>query len=175
MLKSNDDLTSSSVSEHPLKPEEQQKSIQEFTDQLYKKTSSKFSPTTPRDPFKGKEIAVVEEQVNKLVQFQEGGSNLKLPKIKSFVTPEGPLSQEKIDKQLRELKRLEDLKAKNERSLQKLRKIFNPATLKAQAQKWTKHEAKKAKIMEEYNHQISFRADTLPIMKINYIVNSIKE
>ncbi|GJX48582.1 hypothetical protein Tco_0273772 [Tanacetum coccineum] len=100
------------IPEHPLKPEEQQK-----------------------DPSKGKEIAVTEEQVNKLVQFQEGGYNPKPPKIKPFVTPEGPLTQEKINEQLRELKRLEDLKAENERSKQKLRKMFNLATLKARAQK----------------------------------------
>ncbi|GKA77114.1 hypothetical protein Tco_0783575 [Tanacetum coccineum] len=29
--------------------------------------------------------------------------------------------------------------------------------------------------MEEYNHQISFRADSLPITKISYVVNSRKE
>ncbi|GJX94790.1 hypothetical protein Tco_0349376 [Tanacetum coccineum] len=123
------------IPEHPLKSEELQKSLQEFTDQLFKTTSSQFSPTPPRDPSKGKEIAITEEQVNKLVQFQEGGSNPKPPKINPFVTLEGPLTQEKTNKQLRELKRLEDLKAENERSEQKLRKMFNPAMLKAQAQK----------------------------------------
>ncbi|GKE37543.1 hypothetical protein Tco_1460948 [Tanacetum coccineum] len=30
-------------------------------------------------------------------------------------------------------------------------------------------------MMEEYNHQIFFRADTLPITKISYVVNSRKE
>ncbi|GJU07330.1 hypothetical protein Tco_1123760, partial [Tanacetum coccineum] len=53
--------------------------------------------------------------------------------------------------------------------------MFNQATLKAQTKKWTKHEAKKAKILEEYNHQISFRADPLPITKISYVVNTNKE
>ncbi|GKA74030.1 hypothetical protein Tco_0780332 [Tanacetum coccineum] len=46
---------------------------------------------------------------------------------------------------------------------------------KPQAQKWTEHEAKKAKMMEEYKHQISFRADQLPIIKISYVVNPNKE
>nr|GFB66712.1 hypothetical protein [Tanacetum cinerariifolium] len=82
--------------------------------------------------------------------------------------------EEKIDEQLRELKRLEDLKAKNEISEQKLRKMFNPAMLKARAQKWTEHEATKAKMMKEYNHQISFRPDALPITKISYVINSRK-
>ncbi|GJY05956.1 hypothetical protein Tco_0371896 [Tanacetum coccineum] len=52
--------------------------------------------------------------------------------------------------------------------------MFNQATLKAQTKKWTKHEAKKAKILEEYNHHISFR-DPLPITKISYVVNLNKE
>nr|GEZ86730.1 hypothetical protein [Tanacetum cinerariifolium] len=51
----------------------------------------------------------------------------------------------------------------------------NPATLKAQSQKWTEHEAKNAKMMQEYKCQISFRADTLPISKISYVVNFKKE
>ncbi|GJZ55021.1 hypothetical protein Tco_0610214, partial [Tanacetum coccineum] len=49
---------------HLLKPEEQQKSLHEFTDQLFGKTSSKFSLTPPRDPAKGKEVVIVKEQVN---------------------------------------------------------------------------------------------------------------
>nr|GEV33512.1 hypothetical protein [Tanacetum cinerariifolium] len=73
------------------------------------------------------------------------------------------------------MKRLNDLKAEQENLEHKLRKLLNPATLKAQAEKWTEHEAKKAKMMEEYKHQISFRADTLPITKISYVVNSRKE
>ncbi|GKB47812.1 hypothetical protein Tco_0898565, partial [Tanacetum coccineum] len=36
------------IPEHPLKSEEQQKSLQEFTDQLFKITSLQFSPTPPR-------------------------------------------------------------------------------------------------------------------------------
>ncbi|GKG45135.1 hypothetical protein Tco_0495213, partial [Tanacetum coccineum] len=49
------------------------------------------------------------------------------------------------------------------------------ATLKARAQKWTEHEAKKAKMIEEYNHQIFFRADPLPITMISYVVTQNKE
>ncbi|GJX03809.1 hypothetical protein Tco_0189725 [Tanacetum coccineum] len=53
--------------------------------------------------------------------------------------------------------------------------MFNQVTLKAQAQKWTEHEAKKAKMMKEYKHQISFKANQLPITKISYVVNPNKE
>nr|GEU77613.1 uncharacterized mitochondrial protein AtMg00810-like [Tanacetum cinerariifolium] len=163
-------------------PEEQQKSVQEFTDQLFATYSSKFSPTplrepTPhRDSAKGKEVAIIEEQVNQLVSYQEEGGYIpKMPKIKSFITPEGTLSQEEYINQIKKLKRLSDLKAEKEKSEQELKKIFNQATLKAQTRKWTKHEAKKAKMMKEYNHQISFRADPLPITKISYVVDSNKE
>nr|GEW70898.1 uncharacterized mitochondrial protein AtMg00810-like [Tanacetum cinerariifolium] len=38
------------VPKHLLKPEEQQKSLNDFTDQLFGTTSSKFSPTPPREP-----------------------------------------------------------------------------------------------------------------------------
>nr|GEV17735.1 reverse transcriptase domain-containing protein [Tanacetum cinerariifolium] len=55
------------------------------------------------------------------------------------------------------------------------KKLLNPATLKDQAEKWIEHEAKMAKMMEEYKRQISFRADTLPIIKIKYVVNFRKE
>nr|GEZ05022.1 hypothetical protein [Tanacetum cinerariifolium] len=76
---------------HLLNPEEQQKSLHDFTNQLFGTTSLKFSPTPPREP----------------------------------TPPKDP--------------------------------------------------AKKAKILEEYNHQISFRVDPLPITKIIYTVNSNKE
>ncbi|GJS41482.1 hypothetical protein Tco_0566525 [Tanacetum coccineum] len=55
------------VLEHLLKPEEQQKSLHEFTDQLFGTTSLKFSPTPPREPTpsrdlaKGKEFTIVKE------------------------------------------------------------------------------------------------------------------
>ncbi|GJX76170.1 hypothetical protein Tco_0322981 [Tanacetum coccineum] len=178
----NPTLLNTFVLEHLLKSKEQQKSMQEFTDQLFKTTSSRFSPTPPREPTpprdssKGKAVAIIEEPGNELVQYQEeGGFNPKAPKLKPFITPEGPLSKEKYDKQIKELKRISDLKAEKEKSEQELRKLLNPVTLKAYAQKWTEHEPKKAKMMEEYNHQISYIADPLPITKISYVVNSRKE
>nr|GEX11333.1 hypothetical protein [Tanacetum cinerariifolium] len=165
-----------------LKAKEQQKSLHEFTEQLFGTTSSNFTPTPPReptpprDPDKGKEVSSVEEQVNELVTYQEEkGSIPKIPDLKSFITPEGTLSQEEHNNQIKELKRISDLKARIDKSEQELRKMFNQAILKARAKKWTEHEAKKAKILEEYNHHIYFRVDPLPITKISYIVNSNKE
>ncbi|GKF06481.1 hypothetical protein Tco_0037149 [Tanacetum coccineum] len=163
-------------------PNKPQPSVKQFTGQLFGATSSKYSPTPPREPtppkdlFKGKEAAIIEEPGNELVQYQEeGGSNPKALKLKPFITPEGPLSQEEFDRKIKELKRISDIKAEKEKSKQEPRKFLNPATLKAQAQKWTEHEAKKAKMMEEYNHQIFFGADKLLIIKISYVVNFRKE
>ncbi|GJZ14697.1 hypothetical protein Tco_0550374 [Tanacetum coccineum] len=98
-----------------------------------------------------------------------------MPKLKPFITLEGTLSQEEFNNQIKELKRISDLKAQKDKSEQELKKMFNQATLKAQAKKWTEHEAKKAKILEEYNHQISLRADPLSIIKISYVVNTNNE
>nr|GEX24381.1 putative reverse transcriptase domain-containing protein [Tanacetum cinerariifolium] len=136
-----------------LKPEEHQKSLYDFTNQLFETTSSKFSPTPPReatpprDPVKGKEITIMKEQVNKLVTYQEeeGGFIHKMPKLKSFITPEGTLTEENVQ------------------------------SSHTEGSSWTGHESKKAKILEEYNHHISFRADPLPITKIIYTLNSNKE
>nr|GEV88719.1 retrovirus-related Pol polyprotein from transposon TNT 1-94 [Tanacetum cinerariifolium] len=84
-------------------------------------------PTPPRGKSKGKCIATDESPKDELVSFQvEGGFNLKMLNIKSFITPEGLFSQEKIDKQLKELKRLGDLKAQEEKSEEELKKLADP-------------------------------------------------
>nr|GEZ08338.1 hypothetical protein [Tanacetum cinerariifolium] len=113
-------------------------------------TSLKFSPTPHREPNPPRDLAKGKEI-------------------------EGTLSQEELNNQIKKLKRISDLKAQKGKSKQELRNLFNQATLKARAKKWTKHEAKKAKILEEYNHQISFRLDPLLFIKVSYTVNSNKE
>nr|GEV26485.1 retrovirus-related Pol polyprotein from transposon TNT 1-94 [Tanacetum cinerariifolium] len=75
------------IPEHLLKPKEQQK-----------------------DSSKGKAVSIIEEPRNELVKYQEeGGSNLKMPKLKSFITSEGPLFQDEYNNQIREMKRLKTL------------------------------------------------------------------
>ncbi|GKC23603.1 hypothetical protein Tco_1025753 [Tanacetum coccineum] len=152
--------------------------LDQFTQNLSKTTSSIFSPTPPREPTpprdesKGKGIAT-EEPLKDIMPFkEEGGSVLKISSLKSFVTLEGPLSQEKIMAQQKEMKRLTDLKAEKEKSEKFLKKILKPATIRAQTQKMAEHEAKRQKMLNEFNHQ---RADQLPITKISYVVNSKKE
>nr|GEU39404.1 ulp1 protease family, C-terminal catalytic domain-containing protein [Tanacetum cinerariifolium] len=100
------------IAEKPIrKPVQQLKMVQEFTDQLFGTTSSCFSPTPlkeptlPRDTSKGKEVAT-EEPKNELVAYMEDGwSDQKMPKIMSFITSRGTLSQEDFITQLKEIKR----------------------------------------------------------------------
>ncbi|GJQ98090.1 hypothetical protein Tco_0009229 [Tanacetum coccineum] len=63
--------------------------------------------------------------------MEEGGSAPKILSLKSFVVIKEPLSQEKVMAQLKEMKRLADLKAKKEKSEKFLKKILNPATIRA--------------------------------------------
>ncbi|GJT28629.1 hypothetical protein Tco_0908904 [Tanacetum coccineum] len=114
-------------------------------------TSSIFSPTPPRestpprDESKGKGIATEEPLKDLMPYIKKGGSVLKMPKLKSFITSDGQLTPKDTIAQVKEMKRLADLKAKKEKLEESLKRIMNP------------------------------RADELPIMKISYRVNSYKE
>ncbi|GKE81323.1 hypothetical protein Tco_1551323, partial [Tanacetum coccineum] len=95
--------------------------LAQFTEHLSKTTSSIFSPTPPREPTsprdesKGKGIST-EETLKDIMPFiEEGGSVPKMPKTKSFTTSVGPLSQEEFNAQIKEMKRLADLKAEKEK------------------------------------------------------------
>ncbi|GJY68430.1 hypothetical protein Tco_0471412 [Tanacetum coccineum] len=155
-----------------------QSSVEQFTNQLFGTTSSKFLPTPPREPTpprdesKRKGIAT-EESLKDIMPFmEEGGSIPKISSLKSFVLPEGPLSQEKVMALLKEMKRLADLKEQEKKSEEELKKMLNPATLKAQALKWEEHEEKKAKMLKEFNKCISERTNPLTITKISYVNSS---
>ncbi|GKD16102.1 hypothetical protein Tco_1205260 [Tanacetum coccineum] len=139
---------SSLILKHLLNPLQQKLSVEQFTDQLFSTTSSSFAPSPPREP----------------TPLRDPSKGKGVP----FVTPEGILSQEDIMAQLKEMKRLAELKAKNEKSESSLKKMFNPSTVRAQAHKMAKYEQKKAKMLDEYNKCIHERADQLPITKISY-------
>ncbi|GJZ47027.1 hypothetical protein Tco_0600859 [Tanacetum coccineum] len=66
--------------------------------------------------------------------MEEGGSSPKIPSFKSFVIPDGQLTHEDVMDQLKEMKRLADLKAEKEKSEKSLKEILNPATIRAQTQ-----------------------------------------
>ncbi|GJS67649.1 hypothetical protein Tco_0682213 [Tanacetum coccineum] len=131
-------------------------------------------PTPPRDEPKEKGIATKEPLKDIIPFIEEGGSVPKIPNLKSFILPEGTLSQEKFIAQLKVMKRLSNLKEQEKKSEEELKKILNPATIKAQALKWEEHEEKKANMLNEFNKCISQRNNPLPITKISYVVNSSK-
>ncbi|GJW60180.1 hypothetical protein Tco_0109515 [Tanacetum coccineum] len=108
---------------------------------------SKIELTPPRDESKGKGIAFEEPLKDLMPYIEEGGSVSKMPKLKSFITPNEQLTQEDIIAQVKEMKRLVDLKTEKE----------------------------KAKMLKEFNECINQRADDLPITKISYRVSSSHE
>ncbi|GJW80190.1 hypothetical protein Tco_0873012 [Tanacetum coccineum] len=115
--------------------------LAEFTDHLTNTTTSTFSPIPPRVPTpkhknKGNGIAT-EEPLNQLVPFlEESGSAPKASSFKSFVTPGDKLFQDDIIAQAKEIKRLADLKAENERNKEALQRLLkNKASIQAQKEK----------------------------------------
>ncbi|GJZ55927.1 hypothetical protein Tco_0611120 [Tanacetum coccineum] len=124
---------------------------------------------------KGKVIAT-KYPLKELIPFlEEGGSKHKMSNLKSFAILEGQLTAKDIIAQAKEMKRLADLKVKNEKSEESLKKMLNPATVKAQTQKMAQHEAKRAKMLKEFNDYINKRADQLPITKISYKITSSQD
>ncbi|GKG32959.1 hypothetical protein Tco_0430469, partial [Tanacetum coccineum] len=66
-------------------------------------------------------------------------------------------------------------KVKKEKSEEYLKKMLNPATVKAQTLKMAKHEVKRAKMLKEFNDCINKRANQLPIIKIIYRITSSQD
>ncbi|GJT81241.1 hypothetical protein Tco_1055583 [Tanacetum coccineum] len=83
--------------------------------------------------------------------------------ISQIVAGEGAMTLKEAKLQMQEVKRLADLKAKKEKSEKKLRKVMTPKQLRAQAEELAAIEAKRVKMMDEYNHYINFRDGPLPI------------
>ncbi|GJW35801.1 hypothetical protein Tco_0058721 [Tanacetum coccineum] len=92
-------------------------------------------PTPPKDKSKGKGIVTKEPLKEIMPYMEESGSVPKIQSLKSFVIPEGQLTNEDVMAQVKEMKRLADLKAEKEKSKKSLQKILNPATIRAHAQK----------------------------------------
>ncbi|GKC17158.1 hypothetical protein Tco_1013940 [Tanacetum coccineum] len=90
-----------------------------------------------------------------------------------FSTSGEKITLEEAEAQLSHLKRLVDLKAKEEESEKALLRMLNPARIEAQAQKMAKYEAKRTKMLAGYNHYITFRADQRRITKINYKIDRV--
>ncbi|GKA67866.1 hypothetical protein Tco_1025859 [Tanacetum coccineum] len=129
-----------SIPPKPIKRTEITKMLfDQFSEHLTQTTSSIFSPTLPREPTpprdesKGKGIATEEPLKDPMPYIEEGGSMPKRPKLKSFITPDRQLTHEDIIAQVKKIKSLAYLKAKKEKSKESLKRIMNPANIKAQA------------------------------------------
>ncbi|GJY61244.1 hypothetical protein Tco_0461901 [Tanacetum coccineum] len=104
-------------------------SFDQFSEYLTQTTSSIFSstpprePTPPRDESKGKGIATEEPLKDIMPYIEEGGYVPKMPKFKSFITLDEQLTQEDIIAQVKEMKRLADLKSEKEKLEESLKRI----------------------------------------------------
>ncbi|GJU89719.1 hypothetical protein Tco_1302142 [Tanacetum coccineum] len=76
-------------------------SIEQFTDGLFKTTSSEYSPTPLRDERKGKGISTEEDPLKVRVPLiDEGGSTLKMPNLNQFsIYKEGKLTLDDVKAQ----------------------------------------------------------------------------
>ncbi|GJR32877.1 retrovirus-related pol polyprotein from transposon TNT 1-94 [Tanacetum coccineum] len=105
--------------------------------------------------------------------MDEGGSAPSFSNLHQFrATGEGPLTLEDANLQMQEIKRLADLKAEKEKSEKRIKRVLSLDELRAQAKELYAYEAKRVKMLKEYNHFINFRDDLLPITKFSYRVNN---
>ncbi|GJW07130.1 hypothetical protein Tco_1569553 [Tanacetum coccineum] len=105
--------------------------------------------------------------------IEQGGSDPNMLNLQKFSTFGKKMTLEEAEAQVSEIKRLAELKAEEEKSERSLIKIINPANIQAQAVKMAEYEAKRAKMLAEYNHYITYRADKRPIIKINYRIDRV--
>ncbi|GKA50621.1 RNA-directed DNA polymerase, eukaryota [Tanacetum coccineum] len=147
----------------------------QFTDTLFNTTLSEYSLTPPRDESKRKSIATEDNPMKELIPFMdEGGSALTMQNLRQFSTFGIQMSVKDVKAQLEEMKRLKALKTENEKSKMKLKKVMTLTKIKAQAQRLAEYEAKRAKMLKEYNHYITYRADPPLINKMGYRISNIK-
>ncbi|GJT69204.1 hypothetical protein Tco_1028490 [Tanacetum coccineum] len=78
---------------------------------------------------------------------------------------------EEATTQLKEIQRLANLNKAKEESKKQLKRKLSQATIKAQEQKWQEHEAKKAKMLDDYMG-IFTRSNDLTITKISYTIDA---
>ncbi|GKC22544.1 hypothetical protein Tco_1024694, partial [Tanacetum coccineum] len=126
--------------------------------------------TPPKEDRKGKGIATEEEPLKKLLPLlEQGRSDPKMLTLQQFSIAGKKMNLKEAEAQLNHLKRLANPKDAEEKSLKSLEKI----NIQAQAQKLAKYEAKRDKMLAEYNHYLTYRADPRKITKINYTIDRV--
>ncbi|GKE19701.1 hypothetical protein Tco_1427278, partial [Tanacetum coccineum] len=100
---------------------------------------------SPRDESKGKGIAVEKEPLNLLLPLiEQSGPDPKMLNLDQF-----SISKKKLKK-------------------------LSLTEIQAQAQKLAEYEAKRKRMLKEYTHYVTFRADPLPITKISYKADKLE-
>ncbi|GJX61681.1 hypothetical protein Tco_0294581 [Tanacetum coccineum] len=126
-----------------------------------------------KDKSKGKEVAKDESMLEITSLLEEGGSTQKTLNLKDFSSQRKTMTIKEATAQLKEIQRLANLKKAKEESEKQLKRKLSQATIKAQEQKWQEHEAKKAKMLDDYMG-IFTRSNDLPITKISYTIDAQK-
>ncbi|GKC42230.1 hypothetical protein Tco_1059952 [Tanacetum coccineum] len=107
-------------------------SLEQFTDNLFQTTSFEYSLTPHRNENKGKGIDIEEEPVKHLMPLiEQGGLDPKMLNLQQFSISD-------------------DLKAEQEKTKRKLKALSNEE-LEAQAAQLAAYEAKRKRMLEEYN------------------------
>ncbi|GJV48111.1 retrovirus-related pol polyprotein from transposon TNT 1-94 [Tanacetum coccineum] len=121
---------------------------------------------------KGKAIATEEDTIKELMPFLEkGGSAPNLSNLDLFSIYRRQMTVEEVKAQIKDIKRLEILKAEKEEFEKELLKMLNPATVRAWTLKLAEYKSKRSKMIIEYNDCINKRVNPLPITKINYTIS----
>nr|GEW94400.1 hypothetical protein [Tanacetum cinerariifolium] len=155
--------------------------LDHITDNLFNITSSEFSPSPLKDDkgspihlFGGSWMIKEHKMIHGLFLERRGSWMIKEHKMVHGLFLERSLSGKKMTleeakAQMEQIKKLKFLKAEKE-NFEKRLKVLTPKELEAQEAELAAYEAKREKILKEYNHYITFRADPMPITKINYKV-----
>ncbi|GJY78105.1 hypothetical protein Tco_0483906 [Tanacetum coccineum] len=98
--------------------------LEKFIDNLFQKNSSEYSPTLPRYDNKGKGIATEGEPMKQIMPLiEQGGSDPKMINLHQFSISGKKMTLEEAQAQLTKIKRLVDLKAEQEKTKRKQKKI----------------------------------------------------
>ncbi|GJU39367.1 hypothetical protein Tco_1192324 [Tanacetum coccineum] len=98
--------------------------LEQFTNSLFQKTSSEYSPTPFRDDNKGKGISTEEELMKQIMPLiEQERSDPKMINLYQFNISGKKMTLEEAQAQLIEIKRLVDLKDKQEKTVRKLKKL----------------------------------------------------
>nr|GEV70195.1 hypothetical protein [Tanacetum cinerariifolium] len=114
---------------------------------------------------KGKAIATKEDPTKELIPLlEESGSSPKISELKLFSSDGGQMTINKAKAQIEELRKIKLLKAKKEKSDKERLKKLNH--VKEQTLKLAEYEAKRSKMIREYDDCITKRLDLCRLQRL---------